>query len=409
MIAIQYRKSIPRYLALKALGPRWKSIYTGNLSPVGVRSVERPALPAPRWLRVKPILSGSCGSDLATVCAKGSAYFSPLTSTPFVLGHETVGIVHEVGEQVTDFASGDRVVLQPALGCAVRGIDPPCAACADGQIALCDNVAGGDISAGIQTGYCRDTGGTWSESFVAHQSQLYKVPSALDNDIAVLAEPFACAVHGVLRKLPADNQQVMVMGCGSIGLLTIAAIRALGSRTRVVAMAKHAHQRDHAIALGADVVVLYSSRTDERYKRLADAVGGDIYKCEIGKPTVIGGADVVYDCVASSESIDDCFRWTRAGGSLVLVGMPSIPKGIDWTSAWYKELNMHASYAYGVEKLDGKKTPTFALALEMLERMGHDLRPLVGDPFTLHDYRSAIRNALSTGASRSIKTVFAIN
>jgi threonine dehydrogenase-like Zn-dependent dehydrogenase len=420
MIAVQFRKSISRYLALRAVGPRWPGAYTSAVSMISLRTLPEPRLPAPEWVRVRPILSGVCGSDLATICAKGSAYLSPLTSTPFVLGHEVVGRVTEVGSAADGLAVGDRVVLQPALGCRVRGIAPACGACASGRIALCRNVTRGNISAGIQTGYCRDTGGAWSESFVAHASQLYKVPDALSDEAAVLVEPFACALHGVLRAriLRAQDgdppwrdsrlRTVLVMGCGSIGLLTITALRSLGSTARVVAVAKYPRQREHAGALGADEVLAYESRVDDRYAQLAAVLGAELHRPEIGKPTVIGGADVVFDCVASSTSIDDCLRFTRAGGAMVLVGMPAIPSGVDWTAIWFKELSVHAAYAYGQEEIDGRARSTFDLALEILQQHGARLRPLVGEPFALNDYRRAVEAALHVGASRMVKTVLRI-
>jgi threonine dehydrogenase-like Zn-dependent dehydrogenase len=422
MIGIQFRKSIPRYLAMKAVGPWWRGASTSALVPISLREMDMPELPSPAWVRVRPILSGICGSDLAAICAKGSAYLSPLTSTPFVLGHEVVGTVTEVGPRTEGVSVGERVVVQPALGCCVRGIEPMCPACAANRPALCRNVTRGDVSAGIQTGYCRDTGGGWSESFVAHPSQLYRVPHSMDDEVAVLAEPFACALHGALRVGAAASGTVLVMGCGSIGLLTIAALRAVNEpadpgggagastekRLRIVAVAKYAHQHDHALRLGADEALMHCSEVGRRYRLLAEALGAELHRPEIGKPTVVGGADVTFDCVASSASIDDCCRFTRGGGDMVLVGMPSIPRKVDWTSIWYKELSLHAAYAYGAERHDPAARTTFEIGLEILSSWGSALRLLVGEPFGLRDYRAALRSALHTGESGSVKTVFRV-
>ena len=420
MIAIQFRKSIPRYLALRAVGRRLPGQYTGLLGMVSARDLPEPSLPTPKWVRVRPNLSGICGSDLATICAKGTPYFSPLTSTPFVLGHEVVGRVTEVGAGARRFSVGDRVVIQPALGCLVRGIEKVCDACAVGQLALCRNVTRGDISAGIQTGFCRDTGGAWSESLVAHESQLYLVPDSIDDTAAVLTEPLACAIHAVQRsrklRPPSSPQSsalspqhsALVMGCGAIGLLVIAALRALGRPLRIVALAKYPHQADFARRFGADEVLMYDRDVKRRYQALSQALGAELHHPEIGKPTVIGGAAVTFDCVASSASIDDGCRFTTARGEFVLVGMPAVPKNIDWTSIWYKELSVKAAYAYGVEMHNGKKRATFELALDMLAKCGGDLRPLVGEPFALQDYKQAIQTALHTGVTGSIKTVFRV-
>ena len=141
MKAVVFNKSIPRYVALKLLGPkRAARIATGSfraLCPVSMQDVRVPELPTGEWLRVTPTLTGICGSDLGVICCKSSPYLSPLTSTPFVLGHEVVGTITHLGRDVArceeadglaPLSLGDRVILEPALGCRVRGIRPLCAA-----------------------------------------------------------------------------------------------------------------------------------------------------------------------------------------------------------------------------------------------------------------------------------------
>jgi len=406
MKALVYSKSVPRYLLLRYLGPRFRGLYTSGAAPLALRDVPDPALPDARWARVAPLLSGICGSDLATLCAKGSPYLAPITSMPFVMGHELVGRVTEIGDAVTRVRVGDRVVLHPALGCAVRGIDPPCAACGEGRDALCRNVMRGAIAPGIQTGYCRDTGGGFGESLVAHESQLYAAPDELSDRSAVLVEPFACALHGVLRVSLRDCDTVLVIGAGSIGLLTVAAIRAVGSRARIVVAAKYDHQRQHARDLGASELLPSSGRIDARYRDWARMLDAEVLRPELGKPTVIGGADVVFDCVASGSSIDDGLRFTRSGGRFVLVGMPGVPRGVDWTPMWYKELTVHAAYAYGPQRRGDGVCDTFDLAIDLMKSRGGELGALVGAPFALHDFRGAFAAALRTGRSGAVKTVF---
>ncbi|MCH7872559.1 MAG: alcohol dehydrogenase catalytic domain-containing protein [Planctomycetes bacterium] len=413
MKALQYRKSIPRYSLLKLLGPRFRSIYTSGVSPVTLRNLPEPKLPTPQWVRIAPRLAGICGSDLATLCAKGSAYLAPVTSMPFVMGHEVVGTIVEKGSAVRGIDVGERVVIHPALGCKVRGIDPPCDACAAHHDALCTNVTRGDISAGIQTGYCRDTGGGFSESLVVHESQVYPVPDELCDPSAALIEPFACAMHAALRVVVPNNQTVLVIGCGAIGLLTVAALRAVGCRARIVAVAKYDHQRDHALRPGADKVLATRDSLTSRHRQWSAELNTEILDPELGRPTVLGGADVVFDCVASSQSIDDGLRFTTGGGSFVLVGMPGIPKGVDWTPLWYKEITIHAAYAYGPERRgpggsSDRPRDTFEIAIEAMKTCGESLAELVGEPFELQDHRAAFRSALNTGRSGTVKTVFKI-
>ena len=401
--AIQYTKSIPRYLAMRYLGKRWRSLYTSPFSCTRLVDIPEPQLPTPEWVKVKTRLSGICGSDLATITAKGSPYFSPFTSTPFVLGHEIVGEVAETGTAVEGFPVGTRVVIEPALSCPVRGISPLCYQCRNQRFANCENITKGDISEGVQTGYCRDTGGGWSQYVLAHQSQLHLVPDAISDEAAVLLEPFACALHGVLKFSPDRTATICVIGGGSIGLLTVAALRILGHRNRIIIFAKYPHQQQLARELGADDVL---SPNSGRYAAFCELTGATSHQPELGQQVLIGGVDVTFDCIGSSVTIDDALRFTRAGGDVILVGMPGIPKNVDWTSIWYKQLRVTGAYTYGLENHNDEQIHTFTLGMRLLQKMEAHLRPLVSTLFPLRDYKRAIQTALNTGKTATVKTAF---
>jgi threonine dehydrogenase-like Zn-dependent dehydrogenase len=394
--ALVYRKSIPRYLLMRSGSRRIKSLETSRLSPLQLEDAPDPVLPTPQWVRVKPLLSGICGSDLGTLSSENSPYFSPITSPPFVMGHEVVG---EVAEDNSGFRAGERVVLEPALGCAVRGIDPPCPYCASGRHALCLNVARGDISPGIQTGFCRDTGGGWSRgTLVAHPSQLHRVPEAIPDEAAVAIEPLACAVHAALGAAPGDT--TLVTGAGSVGLLTVAALRHLTNAGRIICVAKHERQRKEALRLGATEVV----HPKETYSKLPEMLGTTPYEPELGKPVVMGGAGKVFECVGAPGTIEDALRLTRPGGEVTLVGMPGAKSTLDLTALWYKEIRLAGSYAYGAEEHDGKQTSSFQLALSIAPEIS--LEALVGPHFRLENYREAITAARSAGREGHVKVVF---
>ena len=398
MLALRYRKSVPRYLLMRTGAKRINNLETSRFSPLRLEAIPEPALPTPEWVRVRPLLSGICGSDLGTLSSENSPYFSPITSPPFVLGHEVVGVVTEDNG---DFHAGERVVLEPALGCAVRGIEPPCPYCAAGRHALCVNVAEGDIAPGIQTGFCRDTGGGWSEgTLVAHPAQLHKVPEDVPDEAAVAIEPLACAVHAVLKTNPREDETVLVIGAGSVGLFVVAALRQLTRAGRLMCVAKHERQRKEALRLGADEVV----HPKETYTTLPTTLGTQVYKPEIGKPVVMGGVDKVYECVGSVGTTEDAVRLTRPGGEATLVGMPSARSCLDLTALWHKEVNLAGAYAYGVEEYEGERVKSFELALRMAPQI--KLETMVGPRFHLHQYREAIAAARSAGRTGHIKVVF---
>ena len=398
MHALVYRKSIPRYLLMRAGSKRIKTLETSRFSPLQLEDIPEPELPTPEWVRVKPLLSGICGSDLGTLSSENSPYFSPITSPPFVMGHEVIG---KIVEDNSGFRAGERVVLEPALGCRVRGIDPPCPLCASGRYALCLNVARGDISPGIQTGFCHDTGGGWSRrTLVAHPSQLHRVPDALPDEAAVAIEPLACAVHAALEAAPAPEDTTLVIGAGSVGLFTVAALRHLTDAGRIICVAKHERQKNEALHLGADEIV----HPKETYTKLPEMLGTEAYKPELGKPVVMGGADRVFECVGAPGTMEDAVRLTKPGGEVALVGMPGAKSPLDLTALWYKEVSLTGTYAYSVEDFEGEKTSSFELALRIAPKIR--LETLVGPRFRLEDYREAIAAARSAGREGRVKVVF---
>jgi Alcohol dehydrogenase GroES-like domain len=106
--SLELFRSAPRYLTARAIGAKAPGLVAGPLAPLRLVSLKDPHPPGEGWARVKPILSGICGSDLATLSGSSSFYFSPLVSLPFVPGHEVVG---QLMDDVDGHRAGQRVVL----------------------------------------------------------------------------------------------------------------------------------------------------------------------------------------------------------------------------------------------------------------------------------------------------------
>jgi threonine dehydrogenase-like Zn-dependent dehydrogenase len=386
LLALTYQRSIPAFALVKASGGR-PEVATSALSMLKLGDVAEPTLPASNWVRVRPSVSGICGSDLSAISGHISLYLDPLTSYPFVPGHEVAGILDD----------GSRVVIEPALGCIVRGIEPPCPRCAEGRPGLCYNVTEGPIEVGLQTGYCADTGGGWGEVIVAHPSQIHAVPDKLSDEAAVLIEPLACCIHAALRGGATKDDIVVVSGAGTIGLLTIAAVKQFTPPKRLIAIAKHPTQRDLARKLGADQVVVPS----EVFQRVRFATASRRLD-GMNRSLLLGGADITFECVGRADSLNDAVRFTREGGTVVAVGMPGEEK-VDWAPIWQRELNVMGAYAYGSEpKRKGRKT--FELAIEAAPEL--HLEELTGPLFSLGDYRDAIEYAMSAGRLGAVKVAF---
>ena len=386
VLALTYHRSVPAFAIVRASGGN-PQVATSALSMLHLGDVPEPELPSSNWVRVQPALSGICGSDLSAIGGHASLYLDPLTSYPFIPGHEVVGRLED----------GGRVVIEPALGCVVRGIDPPCPRCAEGRPGLCYNATEGPIEVGLQTGYCASTGGGWGEVLVAHPSQIHAVPDTLSDEAAVLIEPFACCVHAALRGGATKSDVVVVMGAGTIGLLTVAAVKMFTPPKRLIAVAKHPTQRDHARALGADQVIAPA----DAMQRIRFATGSRRLD-GLDRSLLLGGADITFECVGRADSLSDAVRFTREGGTVVAVGMPGDEK-VDWAAIWQRELTVMGAYAYGSEpKRKGRRT--FELALEAAPEL--HLERLVGPAFSLGDYRDALAYAMSAGRLGAVKVAF---
>lgn len=390
MKALRFERSIPKYAAARIAG----ALAPGKgarFGPLSLVNADDPILPGPQWRYVRPLLAGICGSDLSTVDGKSSRYFEPIVSFPFVPGHEVVG----------ELDDGTRVVIEPVLACAARGITPLCRACSAGDKGRCGNLAHGHITPGLQTGYCESTGGGWSTLFVAHDDQVHAVPAALDDDQAVMIEPTACAVHGVLRAQVPKGALVVVIGAGTLGLLAVAALRHLSKPQTIIVGAKYPEQRENAMRLGADIVVEPGEvRRAVRRATKSYAVGD----------TMSDGADVVIDCVGDASSIAEALAITRPGGRIALVGMPGW-ENVDLTPLWQREIELVGAYAYGTEHVTKTGLPsktasvrTFDLAMDLVAAA--DLGRLVSARYPLARYREAIDHAANAGRRGATKIVF---
>ena len=215
MLALEMFRSVPRTVAGRAVGGRMPGILSGFAAPLRLMTINEPKVDRPGWARLKTRLSGICGSDLGMLSGRTSLYFSAVVSLPFVPGHE---VVAELLDDCEDLPAGTRVVVDPVLTCAARGVEA-CEACAVGATNRCSRITVGHLAPGLQTGFCKDTGGGWGQQLVAHRSQLHAVPEGFTDEQAILIEPLACAVHTALRAGITSGDRVLVSGAGIGGLL----------------------------------------------------------------------------------------------------------------------------------------------------------------------------------------------
>lgn len=386
--AVEYHRSPLRFLAARGVSGRVSGALgdgvAGSLAPLRLVNVPDPKRPTGDWVRVKPRLSGICGSDLSLLAARSSPYLSPVVSMPFVPGHEVVG---DLLDDVDGIPAGSRVVVDPVLSCVPRGVEP-CPQCATGNPSRCDHFTAGDVAAGQQIGYCGDTGGGWSGMLVAHRSQLHAVPDTLSDKRAVLVEPLACAIHSVHQAEVPDGASVVIIGAGTVGLLTLLALHAFAKPGPVYVVAKHRHQQERARALGATDVVepKFAPRVIRR------RTGGSLHKPERGREFLLGGVDIAIECTGSS-GLDQALRLVRAGGRVVLSGMPN--SSVDLAPLWFRELSLVGAFAS-----TGHIPEAIRLAAEA------PIDGYVDAVYSLSQWREAIGHALAAGRLGSVKVAF---
>ncbi|MDD3718422.1 MAG: alcohol dehydrogenase catalytic domain-containing protein [Actinomycetota bacterium] len=403
MRALTFEYSIPKYLLTGALCDRHPQVLTSQLAPVRVREVEEPGLLGPDWVKVRPRLSGFCGSDLSIVKCHEDLTLQPFASFPFVMGHEVCGEIAETGDAVEGFAPGDRVTVMPALGCLQRGIDPPCRVCAEGRYGICENWTEGSLPAGMFVGNTAEVPGFISEMGVAHAKQLYKVPQGVSDENAVMTEPFATSLHMVVGNRVQPGETAMVIGHGVMGLCTIAALRALHPDVRILGVEVDPFHSGVARDMGVEEVIKPGGK--HPYKRIAELTGAKMYKPLMAKPILIGGVDRVFDAVGSTDTVDFSLRVLAHAGTYNMLGISKVKK-IDWTPVWLKELTLRGIYVYGNEEVGGRTLHDFELALDLFARGKADLSHLITHRFTLDEWPKALDTALNKGREKAIKIIF---
>ena len=401
MLAIRFHYRPVRYLLTRWLGSGRASFPVSPLGCVSLDDVEPPALPGKGWVRVETTISGICGSDLAAVTAHDSFTLEPFGAYPFTFGHENVGRVAETGAAVTGWSVGDRVIVNPMMGCLQRGLSPACDACGRGEYGLCRRTNEGDAGRGPMIGYSPATGGGWSRYFVAHHTQLHAAGGVAD-EVAVLADPLASALRPVLLHPPAERDTVLVVGAGSIGLLTLRSLRATGWSGPLAVLGRHGFQLEAAERAGADT--LLRSR-DEAYDWAQRLPGAHAYRPSLAPRFVEGGPSLIFDTVGSTTTVRDSLALCREGGRIVLVGAAARVSA-DWTRVWYRQLTVAGIFAYGLAPYQGKPMDIYEAALDLLREDGFRELGLVTHTFALEEYRAALAAALDKGGRRSVKVAF---
>ncbi|MEX1170281.1 MAG: galactitol-1-phosphate 5-dehydrogenase [Chloroflexota bacterium] len=306
--------------------------------------------------------SGICGSDV-----HGYLGLTGRRQPGVVMGHEAAGDVLEIGPDVTGVAMGDRVVLRSILPCG------HCEPCVRGQSNVCENRRG----LGMQFD------GAYAERMVVPATLAVRLPDASPFVRAALVEPLAVALHAVAITRPEPGDDVVIVGSGPIGLLTLLAVRLRGVRS-VAITDRHPHRLAVARALGADLAVDVG---------VSDPVEA-VHAATNGR-----GADVVFEAVGISATVAQSLAVVRTGGRVTWIGNAAPTVELPMQDLVTRELTLRGSYAFAGE---------FDEAIDLLATGRIDVRPLIELTASLDDAPDIFRR-LGEGTLDAIKVVLVPN
>ena len=368
---------------------------------IGQPARQAVALPGGQWVRVGNVQAGLGEADLAL--AQGDAHGTSAQAIPQpqrrYLGREVVGRVREVGADATLVRVGDRVTLtgETLSTCATLNLQPACKPCATGNPTLCEHRA-------VPWG---GTGAGWADEMVVHESQLFLVPDVLSDDQAVLLEPTARAVRAVLRRLPEPGMQTLVIGGNLVGLLLAAAIKAMAPSAQVALATDVATEVEAARQVGVNAVLPAS--TGQLSQRGAMLTNAQTFERQ-GTTYVLGGFDLIYDCLGTSDSLAEAVRLTRSGGMVAIVAAPTRAVHLDPSLLQQDEVSIVGIAGAGIEppppdakSNQGGRWSSLAVAARMLRKGQIKTDTFITQRLPYQQFREAMRLARA-GATRVVIT-----
>lgn len=265
---------------------------------------ERPQIRKPTDVLVRVKAVGICGTDLH-IFKEGRAD----VQLPRVMGHELAGIVEEVGSEVQFLSPGDHVALDPVFACG------ECETCRKGFPNVCSKVC----CFGVQME------GGYQDYIVVDQKQLYRFSSSISFEIAALAEPFSIAANILSRANATQNDSMLIIGSGAIGLSLLQAAKAIGMRVMVADVIDK--KLSLAAHMGADQVV--NSKTGD-LKTAAEAFTEN-------------GFDIVIDAVGITPLFQQSLQFAAPRARVMCIGFDARPAEIPPVLITKKELSIIGS------------------------------------------------------------------
>ena len=337
---------------------------------IRVEEFPDPESPSDDQVKLRVKWCGICGTDLEEYLY-GPLFIpvdapNPITGriAPMVMGHEFVGEIVEVGPQVHDLHAGDHVAVDTLLHCG------ECYYCRQHQVSLCEKLAIMGLS----------TDGGLAEYINAPRYMLFQYPSAVKDEFAALAEPASVCVRAVSKSRLQDGETVVVVGAGTIGLLTMQVAKAMGA-ARVIMVEVEKNRRDLAMALGA--VAAIDPKDGDPILAIKRLTGGL-------------GADVVLECAGSIPAMSLSPELARKLGRVVFVGLHNEPVPIRLVDVVIGEKELIGSFSHVFDE-------DFSSAVDLISRGKIIPEPLITARIPLEELVPRGLEELASTRARHLK------
>jgi threonine 3-dehydrogenase len=312
---------------------------------IELQDIPRPTI-GPNDLLIRVKRTAICGTDMHIY--NWDAWAQKTIPVPMAVGHEYCGVVVEAGSEVSGFAAGDRVSGEGHITCGY------CRNCRAGRRHLCRNTVGVGVN----------RPGCFAEYVVIPAFNAFKLPEAIDDEIAAILDPLGNAVHTALA-FDVVGEDVLITGAGPIGIMAAAIVRFVGAR-HVVITDVNDYRLELARKMGATLAINVTRDS------LDDAMH------QLGMRE---GFDVGLEMSGNAAALRDMLRTMHHGGSVAMLGIPSTEVAIDWNDVILKGLTIKGIY--------GRQMFETWYKMAALLQSGLNIRPVITHRLPYTEYQQA--------------------
>ena len=312
---------------------------------IDLQDISKPT-PGPNDVLIRVKRAAICGTDMHIY--NWDAWAQKTIPVPMAVGHEYCGEVVEVGSEVSGFTAGDRVSGEGHITCGY------CRNCRAGRRHLCRNTIGVGVN----------RPGAFAEYVVIPAFNAFKLPAAIDDEIAAILDPLGNAVHTALA-FDVVGEDVLITGAGPIGIMAAAIVRFIGARNVVITDVND-YRLELARKMGATLALNVTR------DKLEDAMK------QLGMQE---GFDVGLEMSGNAAALRDMLRTMHHGGSIAMLGIPPNEVAIDWNEVILKGLTIKGIY--------GRQMFETWYKMAALLQSGLNIRPVITHRFPYTQYQQA--------------------